>query len=257
MAFIEVRTQDADFRWILGGHWKRTNPSQLPPNFTGLLVEIIYEQPAHFYKDIQDIQGKYKPYNCLVEKQFRSLIDVAKEARVPIASLDPITNVNAFRKRELTDQGTITEIIKKYPLSLLHAMIASAVIDFSPKEVKKGTWLYDSMVRHSDNMTSLGYSVISYRDLVMSQRAWVLAQHQLSQGVQRPFIVAASGTLHICGARNLELTAEERWQKIRCDPSYNEFVRDKQLGRIQIAQYSKERKTWSKKIIEDQAQLRR
>lgn len=254
MAYIDIETARADFRVIAGGHWKSMNPRQLPSQPTALIMEGIFPKDKAFYSDIE---GKAPLSNANFHKEFNKIVERGQKAGILIAMADPIADMEKVIAKVQRDIETMIDVTWSHPFLTARAMVATFLFwDLIPSRINKQSWSYRAASEYAKNLTDEGFSIAGLRNLIMSQRALAVADHQIKHGIERPCIVIGCGCYHIGIVEDLTLTPNEIQDKIRSDPYYGLYFSPKEIGRIVFAQYDLGRLRWNKGVIKNTQAIR-
>lgn len=193
MAYINLETNNADFRLILGYHEGITPVKQLPKDYTGILLEHVYTK--------QDNLEEVTEY-----KQYRALIGRAREDRTPVVLAESVMSKKGMLLAMLAYYTSDYKGLWYKPLEPL--AFSAQEVNTDNKAVKYGDFLAFLRGLPLGHLTD-GF-ITGYRNLLMAQKAESFAQFQISKGIKRPSVAIVVGAAHTGVVKALNLKPEER-----------------------------------------------
>lgn len=235
MAYIDIKTETADFRIILVGHGNPIDPCQLQDHCTGVLLEANFteddeELPFLFVENSPKINWKTRLQNG-------GLIAEAKKRRVAIATVQsPFVIGGTVKLKELIGQYT-------------GPYKAAAEIATSASKLENDHPLIQALLVEVENNLSVNpFSPNPYREVMMAQSACFLASLQVGQGLD-PFLSMVIGALHIRTNAALRMTEEERLGILKAKFDGKIFSK-KKLGNIYYIEYDPTEDKYVRKFFE-------
>lgn len=248
MPYIDIELEKADFRVILGDHNMNDNPRQLPPGTTGLILEGPYTDPEDFYSGISTPTG-------IARTQFVKLIKAVQAKEIPIVAADPLVDVTEDYKlveESARAKETFINFINGLPfVDSVLLTFADYVLTRSTKKIDTDGWVFRRRRQVTEYLEAQEMSDVTLRNLTFAQRAWKTAEHQLGEGIQRPFIVLACGLDHSSAAGKLLMSPGERIASIKSHPHYGLYFSPANLADILYTKYNANSKIWEKGTIRD------
>lgn len=240
MSYVNLETEQTDFRLILSEHGDITKAQQLPDNCTGVLIEAGFIDSKDFFDDIES--GSF-----LLDKQYDEIIAVAEDKQLPIVTAEPL-----YTQKKLDDYNN--RVVDSFTL-LCHLPLLPGFLYLarSSKEINMGNLAFRLLYQSAlflEDVTSTKEDT-QFRNLVMAQRAESFASLQISEGIKRPCLALIVGGLHLGVIRALEASEEGRVRRIMESPFLEKYVRMESLPEGYISQYNKGRKRWGRYSFED------
>jgi hypothetical protein len=218
MAYINIETKDVDYRLLLTHHSLPVEDSEISPNLTGLIIEgggFSYER---LFDYLTGREKNVESFSKVVEHPLKNLFKRIRRGQIPVVSAEPLSPLSTTKISRLEEEfNRETQAFKgreRY-LDVINR-IKRYGGEISPddqliKDLEETEGVV-SQLRHGD-------VTITLRSLVMAQRSFAFGRHQRENGVERPCLNIATGSLHVGIRRYLEMNEDERVRSILVHPS--------------------------------------
>ncbi len=231
MAYIDIETENADFRLALVNHDFVITDNDLPENCSGLLVEMLYESPQ---VALDSLNGSLIPSSFEGIDKYGAIREYAKQREIPLVTLEPAADIllvqceredRRERRQRLTgkewEDFTVLEIIN---------------IGFSGMELVQP---FIGIVEQFDPLVNGTDFMVSTRNLVAAERAASFAKFQENQMKKRPYLAVVMGLGHL-GIRNMfKMDPDERMTRIAEDPNVYDFFYPETFDQLFVTEFKK------------------
>lgn len=242
MAYIDLETERADYRLLLGQHDRSTDATLLPKNCTGIVLEGLFVKPEHFYLSVTDTEK--------VPIQDRHIIQFAKKKGIPLIAAEHIRRENFYLSSPFKDPLLL---ITMFPLwaewsNLTRSSKGIDTKGFRFRVVDRVMFLAEKL---SDYTKTTFNCYGTLRNLVFAQSADTFANLQLESGVPRPSLAILAGAQHIGVRRALRMNLDERVEKISQNPYSHLFYGRDRLHEGYYLQYNCKTEDWERGEFEE------
>lgn len=246
MAYINVETDRADFRLILGSHLTTLSANQLPARCTAILLEGVCDKQNIMY---ESLEGDPKHKGNTLVTQFAEFRRESKVHGIPLVAADPLVEPTRLLQA-MRNQRNIGWL--SYHPRFIFGSCAASLITANSGEITEQSFLFRSvnssvelLQKHNKTPTITG------RNLTIAQRAIAFAEYQRSHGVERPFVAIAAGSLHLGVVKTLRMDAKDRTAAVLRHPDLNYYFPRAYLAEILFVQYDNRRGKWKRNSFRD------
>lgn len=254
MSFINVETEGLHFRVVLGNHFKPTNPIQIQKECTGMAFEANVNTRRLVY---DCLTGTGRVANCSQMNDVTEARKIALQRSLPMIMSEPLAtpSINDFVGTDISIAGLrhlfITPLFPNPIRSIrdTHLMLQLAE---STEEIQIGSNLYKNLQRiDKTHERCFPNMLIGPRNLIMAERAYTLASHELQLGLELPSIAIFSGALHVGIVEALLMTPHQRAYEIKLSKELALCYESESLGEVLFVQYIADKNKWTTGSIID------
>lgn len=255
MSFINVESDNFQFRLILGEHITPAETSQIQTGCTGIMFEGCFDSAILSY-DVLTGSNYLSQYSIL--QQFEGIRKMAIEKAIPVGTAEPLITprMSLYLAAETSRKGL--DFFTSFWSNPLKA-ISDKIFIGGIAEVTDEIQMNDSKHKRIKEIASKfhvrrPHMFTEQRNFLMAARAYALAEFQSKNSdIDNPSVVIACGVLHIGIADALTLTQKERIRYIKGNSDITGCYQSDSLGQILYATYNPGRKRWRKQSFVDRS----
>jgi hypothetical protein len=256
MAYIDVETQEADYRVILGYHLFSSSPKQIPEGTRAVVVETSFSSGAY-----QMMEGRFPQYSKIArhcrEREipiFAGEPDLDKQYGVPLSWGNRILysgrDINLLMKISLL--GSFMRIVN--PVQFLPWVFSlEARASLGSFRMEEGDRFYESLVNGARRQNRVMFGTVDFRDNMQAHRAQVVEQvtrdSRSGKRDKRP-VVVVSGSYHVGVAPKLREHPTQVFLRL-ANPATSYIYNPKSVGRIRYISYDPYENSWQRGSMPD------